>query len=86
MSYSKYLRDNLCHSYSVYDLDEDEDVSTINKVSARHGNVHDPHIEINNPDTDEEFDVGVSKNSYQVQEEYDLVTQEDFNINRGGYR
>jgi hypothetical protein len=83
MSYSKYLRDNLLHSYSTYDLDEDEDVTSNSKASEAHRRVHDPHMEISDED---EFDVGVTKNDWCAQRKYEHATEEEFKVNRGSWR
>jgi hypothetical protein len=86
MSYSKYLRDNLQHSYTNCEPDMEDEVSTISKVSAHNKSIHDPQVEINDPDDGYDRDIGVTKFQDNTQKEYDYVTNEDFKVNKTGWR
>ena len=82
---SEYIRENIAHSYGIDDLDTCEDVYILNEVSERHRAIHDPHIEVHDPDTDEAVDIGTEKFNFKVNKEYNKAADEEYKINRGNW-
>ena len=84
MSYSKYIRDHLNYSHGADNL-EDEFNNLPSEICQNHRKVHDPHVEIEDPDTSEDVDIGVTKHEWVSQRKYNHATGKDDKINRGSW-